>query len=127
MRLAKTQLSTYAKWLKDKEEAKALLVKGDALIKRITQWEENLIQPKQKTFQDVINFNNRLNADLMHLKGFVDVAEPKVTQGAKERLQDLLADWKVYENEKNSIVGNEMAVYNDMYAKLNLPAIIITD
>ncbi|NNM18857.1 MAG: glycosyl hydrolase [Croceitalea sp.] len=127
MRLAKSQLETYAKWLKDKEEAKELLAKGEALVKRIVQWEENLIQPKQKTFQDVINFNNKLNADLMHLKGFVDVAEPQVTQGAKERLQDLLADWKVYQDEKNTIVGSEMATYNAMYANLNLPAIILND
>ena len=31
------------------------LIKGESLIKRISNWEENLIQ-ENKTFQDVINF-----------------------------------------------------------------------
>ena len=94
--------------LKDNEKANGLLENGDKLLERITSWEGKLIQPNQKTFQDVINFRNQLNAEFMHLKGFVDVAEPKVTDGAKERLRDLLAQWKTYEEEKNAIVGSGM-------------------
>jgi photosystem II stability/assembly factor-like uncharacterized protein len=124
MRLVKSQLTSYAKLLKENENAKELLEKGKDLIKRINTWEQNLIQPKQKTFQDVINFNNKLNAQLMHLKGFIDVEEPKVTEGAKERLSDLLADWKVYENERNDIVETEMSNYNKLFKTLEIPAII---
>lgn len=125
MRSAKQQLKSYKKLLKDNERAKSLLVQGDSLITRINSWEAHLIQPKQKTFQDVINFHNQLNADFMHLKGFVDVSEPKVTQGANERLQDLLAAWRIYENEKNAIVNSEMAAYNKLYQDLQLPALIL--
>ncbi|MGB5481180.1 MAG: hypothetical protein WBM91_08885, partial [Eudoraea sp.] len=89
--------------------------------------EQNLIQPNQKTFQDVINYNNQLNAQLMHLKGFVDNSDPKVTQGAKERLTYLLEDWKIYENEKKAIVNTEMAAYNRMYTDLGLPALILKE
>ncbi|NOY47237.1 MAG: glycosyl hydrolase, partial [Chlorobi bacterium] len=127
MRSAKSQLKNYAKLLKENEKAKALVDKGEALIERIDTWEQNLIQPKQKTFQDVINFNNKLNAQLMHLKGYVDVAEPKVTNGVKERLQDLLADWNVYKDERNTIINVEMLNYNTLYKELGLPAIIIKD
>ena len=70
---------------------------------------------------------NQLNADFMHLKGFVDVAEPKVTAGAKERLRDLLAAWSTYEQEKNAIVATEMNAYNEMYKSLDLPAIILNE
>lgn len=127
MRSAKAQLKNYQKLLKDNDAANDLLEKGSALEKRITSWEENLIQPKQKTFQDVINFNNQLNADLLHLKGFVDVAEPKVTSGAKERLKDLLADWNTYQTEKNAIIGKEMKEFNTLFRTLNLPALILNE
>lgn len=126
MRSAKAQLKNYQKLLKDNKAAAELLEKGETLEKRITKWEENLIQSKQKTFQDVINFNNQLNADLLHLKGFADVAEPEVTAGAKERLQDLLADWQKFNQEKNTIVGTEMTAYNTLFKSLNLPALILT-
>jgi hypothetical protein len=61
MRSTKLQLEGYANLLKNNDRAKDLLEKGETLIKRIVSWEENLIQSKQKTFQDVINYNNKLN------------------------------------------------------------------
>jgi hypothetical protein len=127
MRSAKKQLKTYEELLNENEIATDLLEKGKELIKRIDSWEQNLIQPNQKTFQDVINYNNQLNAQLMHLKGFVDNSDPKVTQGAKQRLADLLEDWKIYENEKKAIVNTEMAAYNRMYTDLGLPALILKE
>lgn len=127
MRSAKSQLTNYKKLLADNEAAEALLKKGDSLKKRISKWEEKLIQPKQKTFQDVINFHNQLNADLLHLKGFIDVPEPKVTTGAKERLQDLLASWKDFQKEKEAIVGKEMSEYNALFKSLELPALLLDE
>ncbi len=127
MRSAKNQLKGYKKLLKEQEKANALLKLGDSLVKRIDAWERNLIQPDQKTFQDVINFHNQLNADFMHLKGFVDTAEPKVTQGAKERLNDLLAKWGNFSKERKDIVENEMARFNTLYQELGLPAIILKE
>ncbi len=127
MRSAKKQVEHYAALLKDNEKAKALLEKGKSIAEHIKVWEENLIQPKQKTFQDVINFNNQLNAQLMHLKGFVDAAEPKVTQGARERLSDLLQEWAGFEKDRDKIINEEMATYNQMYSALGLPAIIMDE
>mgnify|MGYP000200439685 CR=1 FL=1 len=126
MRSAKSQLQRYAELLEDNDDAKELLEKGESLMKRITSWEENLIQPKQKTFQDVINYNNKLNAQLLHLKGYVDTAEPKVTSGATERWADLQKDWQVYEKERAAIVEEEMGNYNTMYKELGLPAVIMS-
>ncbi|MGB5172827.1 MAG: glycosyl hydrolase [Eudoraea sp.] len=125
MRSAKKQLKTYDELLKKQDKAKTLLEEGDALVKQIEIWEEKLIQPKQKTFQDVINYNNQLNAELMHLKGFVDSADPVVTEGAKNRLDDLQKEWKVFEDEKNTIINKEMKAYNELYKSLELPAIIM--
>ena len=127
MRSAKNQVEHYAALLKDNEKAKGLLEKGTSIAEQIKTWEENLIQPKQKTFQDVINFNNQLNAQLMHLKGFVDAAEPKVTEGARERLKDLLSEWAGFQKDRDKIIVEEMAAYNQMYSSLGLPAIIMEE
>ncbi|MEL7251602.1 MAG: glycosyl hydrolase [Bacteroidota bacterium] len=125
MRSAKSQLSKYASLLKGQEKADPLLEKGDELLKRINSWEENLIQAKQKTFQDVINFNNKLNAQLIALLNYIDQADPQVTAGAKERLNDLLNDWKVYKDERDAIISTEMDAYNQLYKSLDIPALII--
>jgi photosystem II stability/assembly factor-like uncharacterized protein len=125
MRSAKQQLNSYAELLESNAAAKPLLKKGEELLQRINNWEENLIQAKQKTFQDVINFNNKLNAQLITLKAYIDQADPKLTQGAKERYTDLMQDWKVYKTERDAIINTEMKAYNDLYNTLNLPALII--
>ncbi|NND88561.1 MAG: glycosyl hydrolase, partial [Flavobacteriaceae bacterium] len=127
MRSVQDQLKHYKKLLKDREEAGALLEKGDSLQKRITSWEENLIQTKQKTFQDVINFNNKLNSEVLYLKDFIDSSLPQPTEGSKERLRDLKADWQIYAQERDKIVADEMAEYNRMYEQLNLPALLMIE
>ncbi|WP_033959464.1 VPS10 domain-containing protein [Psychroserpens jangbogonensis] len=127
MQSAKKQLNSYASLLENNENVKPLLDKGEELIERINVWEENLIQSKQKTFQDVINFNNMLNAQLMQLLGYIDQAEPQVTEGAKERFNDLMKDWQVYKTERDAITTAEMNAYNELYKSLNIPALIIED
>ena len=127
MRSTKTQLNVYAELLKDHENATPLLEKGEVLSKRINSWEENLIQADQKTFQDVINFNNKLNAQLIQLKSYIDQADPKITTGAKERFTDLMKDWDVYKNERDAIIKTEMTAYNALYKSLKIPALIINN
>ena len=127
LRKVTAQLQTYESLLEGNETAQPLLEKGEALKKRIAEWEESLIQPKQKTFQDVINFNNQLNAELMYLRGFIDVAEPALTQGASERLSDLIREWNVLSKERDAIVGEGMAEYNALYKELELPALILKE
>ena len=128
MRSAKSQIEAYKKLLEKNNTisgTKELVVLGDSLVSRIENWEENLIQPKQETFQDVINFNNKLSAQLLHLKGYIDEAYPKVNQGAKTRLTDLLGQWNTFKNEQDAILIAEMKAYNDMYKTLEIPALIM--
>jgi photosystem II stability/assembly factor-like uncharacterized protein len=127
LRKVTSQIKSYESLLEGNEKAKPLLEKGEALKGRITQWEESLIQPHQKTFQDVINFNNRLNAELMYLRSFIDVAEPALTKGAGERLADLVREWSALSKERDSIVGEGMAEFNAMYRELELPALILKE
>ena len=61
----------------------------------------------------------------MHLKGYVDVADPRVTNGAKERLEDLTDQWSGFASERDQIIEVEMKAFNDLYSELKLPAIIM--
>ncbi|MEL6718100.1 MAG: glycosyl hydrolase, partial [Bacteroidota bacterium] len=68
MRKVKKQLVGLKGVLEESEATKILAERAATAIKAIEEWERNLIQPDQKTFQDVINFPNQLNAELMNLK-----------------------------------------------------------
>ncbi len=127
MRSVKSQLENYQKLLNGREEVDELLEKGKELERRITSWEENLIQAKQKTFQDVINFNNKLNAELLFLREFIQGPYPTLTEGSKERFEDLKADWNTYKKERDAIIGGEMAEFNAAYKELQIPALIMEE
>ncbi len=125
MRDAKVQLKGYQKRLKDRVGTEALLDTAKALVKKIETWENNLIQPKQKTFQDVINFQNQLNSQMMHLKSFLDVADPRVTEGARDRFEDVKNQWNGFATEQKQLIDVELKAFNDLYQSLSLPAVIL--
>ncbi len=128
MRSAKKQVNSFKGLLEGRDGLEALLDTAKALSQKISDWEENLIQPKQETFQDVINFQNQLNAQLMHLKGFIDNPDhPKVTSGAKERLSDLTAQWEVFQSQRTQLIDVELKAFNDLYQQLDLPAVILPE
>ncbi|MFY0688503.1 MAG: glycosyl hydrolase [Cyclobacteriaceae bacterium] len=125
MRTAKSQLNRYTELLETNEDAAALIDTAKAIISRIDNWEKKLVQPDQKTFQDVINFNNKINAELMNLKGYADSAYPEVTAGAKDRLSDLETEWAKYAEQQQQIINDDMPLFGQMYKSLDLPVIII--
>ena len=98
---------------------------GKEIIVKIDEWEAVLIQSDQKTYQDVINFHNQLNAQWMNLKDYVDSADPVLTSGAIDRFNDLKAEWSLYRQAKDQIIHKEMEQFNQLYKKLDLPSITI--
>jgi photosystem II stability/assembly factor-like uncharacterized protein/uncharacterized protein YoxC len=125
LRGVKEQLNTQLKFLKEQEGQEAVVEKGETALEAITKWEENLVQPKQKTFQDVINFRNKLNAELIFLKAHIDALEPKPTAQGQERLKALTDSWKQLKTDMNAIINTEMKAFNDAYQAAGLPALIL--
>jgi len=104
------------KTISEMSESKPLKEEAEKLMKKINDLEGELIQRKQKTFQDVINFQNKLNADFAHLKEeIVDTVNPAVTDGAKKRLQDLDATWQTRKAEMQKILTEDVQKFNKLY------------
>lgn len=125
MRNATKQVAYYTNQVEGMDGMEDLLEKGENLQKAVKAWEENLIQPKQKTFQDVINFPNQLNTELLDLRGRMDNAEPTVTKGSKERLADLKAIWENHNAELQRIMNEDVKAFNQLYKEKDIPALLI--
>ena len=104
------------------ETAKVITSAADSLIKKIDTWETAIIESRTQNGQDVINWPSKLNVDFFHLKGLIDVTDPKVTQGVKNKLADLQLQWK---NEKEKVQGINTAVaeFNALYKNTSIEAI----
>ena len=125
MREIQSQLDFHLELLSKRPAYESLYKKGTSLKEKLKNWERQLIQPDQKTFQDVINFNNKLNAEFMHLKGYVDSADPAVTAGAKERFSDLKQAWEKAHGELQHLIENEITSFNQDYRDLNIPSLVL--
>ena len=126
-RSVKSQLSTQMALLENMDDQKELAKAAKSALDAINTWESNLIQPKQKTFQDVINFRNKLNAELIYLGGQIDTNEPKPTKACIARLAELSKQWQSAETELQKVVSGPVAEFNAAYKKSGLPALIIPD
>lgn len=87
------------------EVPEGLRVEADSLLAALDAWESTVVQPRQETFQDVINFPNRLDAQVLHLIGSVDGTEPPLTDGARERLRDLDGEWSERRSAFQQLLG----------------------
>lgn len=121
MRNAQDQLKYYSTILKEKDSFTQLYDQAESIAEQLKNWEKELIQPNQKTFQDVINFNNKLNAELMYLKGYVDTEEPKVTQGARDRYRDLNKTWQKHKDELKKIIEEDFKSFEKNYRAAKVP------
>ena len=124
-RSVKSQLSKRLALLKTMEDQIELVELAKSALKAIGDWESKLIQPKQKTFQDVINFRNKLNAELMYLAGEIDANEPKPTIACVNRLDELSQKWQAASDELQDVVSGPVAAFNEAYQKSGLPVLII--
>ncbi len=97
-----------------------------ALAEKIDGWEGALVQPDQRTFQDVINFLNRLDAQILALVESVDGTEPPVTEGAKERLRDLAAEWDGHARARDAILDDDVRAFERLLEELGVPHVVIS-
>ncbi len=125
MRAVRDQVNALVKRVKKRDFGKQVQKAGKALVKRIGAWEKKVAQPQQKTFQDVINFPNRLNAHFIHLIGVVDGGDPPVTAGARARFDDLNAEWQTLQTEMTEILGAELDEFNRIFREQQTPAVIV--
>jgi hypothetical protein len=126
MRLVRKQLKDFLEIITDTLRYKAVREEGNKLAKKITVWEEKLVQPKAQSNDDIINFINMLSADYIFLKGEMDVNIPAVTSGQQQRLTELNAQWQPIKNEYTEI-QKQVADFNALCRKLNIEKITIPE
>ncbi len=125
LRMAKQQIEALEATWKSDTTMKELLAQGKEVVKKITKWEDKLITPKQQTFQDVINFPNRLNAQLLDLRDRAGTHDPAPTAGVLLRLNELLTEWSVQKAAMQRLVNEDIAQFNATYKAKQVPAVYV--
>ena len=91
-------------------------------IELIDLTESKLISPKQKTFQDVINFRNQLDAQFLDLLNTVNGNIPPLTTGELQRFDDLHLTWMEIKKSYDKVLENVKSI-NTMIIENSVPFI----
>lgn len=125
MKKAKKQVKNWNDMLGDAEQYDTLKSYGKVVIDSLDHWEQDLIQVKHETFQDVVNMPSRLASEFMFLKGNLESHDPTVTKGARERLDFLKEEWAKQDQRLTYILDELVVNYNKLFREKDVPALII--
>jgi hypothetical protein len=118
------QFDGLEKQLEEQTDEEELSKRARELSLQLGQWEEGLVQPKQKTFQDVLNFPNKLLAETLNLKEKADSQNPRIPEGVSIRLEDLKSEWAAYRAHLETLL-EEVDSFNEDYRQQALPAVLM--
>ena len=121
MRKVQDQLNQFVTRAEVSNGLDSLVAKAKSILTTIKTWEEQLIQSKSQSNDDVINFVNKLSANIIFVKGEIDGAGASayVTEGQIKRYNELHAEWKTLETQKNNLLNKEIKEFNEACRKAN--------
>lgn len=111
---AKRQTEDLIKVLEGDAPRKEIKDAAEALVKKISAWDEKVVQRKSESNDDIINFVNKISADYIFLKGESDSNTPMVSQGAREQLDALNSLWRSYKAEFDEMVQKDIVNLNTL-------------
>lgn len=92
---------------------KELISQGKELLKKLTNWDEELVQRKSEAYDDTINFENKLTASYLFVNGQLDANIPFVTKGAQEQFELLEGQWKTLEAQYQEMLKKDIPGFNE--------------
>ncbi len=100
--------------MKDRLEDEDVDEMGERIMKNVGEVEEEMISPKQKTFQDIINYRNKLDGQLFNLMQTIDGNTPPMTAGEKTFYNELQEQWNGLEKSVEKILLEDVKEFNDL-------------
>jgi hypothetical protein len=114
MRQLQHQLNSFIESIDLKPAYDTVVKKAKSINEKITNWETILIQPKSQSNDDVINFVNKLSANIIFLRWELDSNIPNVTKGQKLRYIELHQEWMESKKVFDVIINQDIKTFNEL-------------
>jgi hypothetical protein len=85
---------------------------GEAIVKDMKKWDEDMVQRKSKSYDDVENFPNKFTANYMFLINQTESEIPRVNQSSVDLRSELDAEWTKLQARANDLLNNRLPAYN---------------
>jgi len=108
------QVREQVETMKERVEDEDIDEMGEQIMKEVGKVEDELISPKQKTFQDIINYRNKLDGQLFNLMQTIDGNSPPLTDGESTFYQELQEQWNGLQKSVDNILTEDVKEFNDL-------------
>tara|TARA_Y100000590_G_scaffold404690_1_gene492429 strand:- start:4325 stop:7405 length:3081 start_codon:yes stop_codon:yes gene_type:complete len=125
LRSMRSQLKSVMKKVKGMDGSEQLFDVGKSAVEALSEWEKSVVSLKLETFQDVVNFDSGLDADITELMSKIDGSGPLVSEGSEDRFDDLMDLWDEKDSQLEDIVEEQVGRFNELYRELDVPAVIL--
>ena len=114
LRDARDQVARAAEKSKEASNKGAIDSAATAIKGSVDALETELVQPKGKTFQDVINFRNGLADQIIFLQDAIEGSDAAVTRGVETRSEDLDTQWREKRAKADKILDVDVGNFNKL-------------
>jgi hypothetical protein len=119
------QLKALMDQIKTDADRKDLYLAAQTLQKSMQAWDESMVQRKSKAYDDVENFPNKFTANYLYLINQSDSEIPRITQGSRDRLAELNAEWVTLKAEGNALLQEEIPKFNALAQERGIGALYV--
>jgi hypothetical protein len=85
---------------------------GEALVKKMKTWDEDMVQRNSKAYDDVENFPNKFTADYMYLINQTESDIPRVNQPNLDLMKEMNAKGATLKARGNEILEKDIPTLN---------------
>jgi photosystem II stability/assembly factor-like uncharacterized protein len=125
LREVKRQVEFLVAQMKRAGCAGPVIAEGKAALKKMSDWEEAVVQTQHTSEGAVIQYPARLNVHLLDLIVRIDSHDPRVTEGARQRGEDLLAQWRAQREVFKSIMETDVPRINRIFKEQDIPIVVV--
>ncbi len=117
------QLEAVLAGLPAEEKFAAVKRDGDALLKKMKAWDEDLVQRKSKAYDDVENFVNKFSANYLFLINQTESDLPRVNQSSIDLDETLNKQWNQLKVRSDEMLTKDLPSLNKRLWDLGVGAI----
>jgi photosystem II stability/assembly factor-like uncharacterized protein len=85
---------------------------GEALVKKLKAWDEDMIQRKSRAYDDVENFPNKFTANYLFMINQTESDIPRVNQASLDLLDRLSKEWAGYKARADEMLTRDIPALN---------------
>jgi hypothetical protein len=118
-----TQIEALLATLPAGDKFAAVKKDGEALVKKLKAWDEDMVQRRSRAYDDVENFQNKFTANYLFLINQTESDLPRVNQSSMDQWEKLGTEWSSLKTRSAELIAKDIPSLNKKLWDLGVGAI----